>query len=139
MLFEFYRTAIKKSKMALDNSTTVANIESMGPDGTDWCSSPTDKRVNKTYSITTLPSATEAVNYFFVPSIGYGDGAPGFEGFTMNGTTGEFWSSSGDCTQPDGHSTAYAIDLNYDGSQIHVNVSCSSHRTINICYPLKFE
>ena len=129
----------KKSKMALDNSTTVANIESAAPDGTDWRSSPTDKHVNKSYSVTTLPSATEAVNYFFVPSIGYGDGAPGFEEFIMNGRLGEFWSSSGDCTQPDGHSTAYAIDLNYDGSQIHVNVFCSFHRTINICYPLKFE
>ena len=129
----------KKSKMALDNSTTVANIESMGPDGTDWCTSSTSKNVSKTYSITTLPSASEAVNYFFVPSIGYGLGISGNEQFTMDGTLGVFWSSSGDCTQINGNKGAYSIHLYYYNSQIHVDILCSYSRTDNICYPLKFE
>ena len=129
----------KKSKIALDNSTTVANIESMGPDGTDWRSSPTYKNVDKTFSITTLPSATEAVNYFFVPSIGYGSGASGYVGFTMDGTMGVFWSSSGDCTQTDGSKSAYGIQLYYYNSQFHVGVVCNYDRTQYIGYPLKFE
>ena len=129
----------KKSKMALDNSTTVANIESTGPDGTDWCTSSTSKNVSKTYSITTLPSATEAVNYFFVPNIGYGLGISGNEQFTMDGTLGVFWSSSGDCTQLDGSKSAYSIHLYYYNSQIHVDILCNYNRTDNICYPLKFE
>ena len=129
----------KKSKMALDNSTTVANIESTGPDGTDWRSSSTSKNVSKTYSITTLPSATEAVNYFFVPSIGYGLGISGNEQFTMDGTMGVFWSSSGDCTQINGSKGAYSIHLYYYNSQIHVDILCSYSRTDNICFPLKFE
>ena len=129
----------KKSKMALDNSTTVANIESMGPDGTDWCTSSTSKNVHKTYSITTLPSASEAVNYFFVPSIGYGLGISGNEQFTMDGTLGVFWSSSGDCTQINGSKGAYSIHLYYYNSQIHVDIFCSYSRTDNIGYPLKFE
>ena len=129
----------KKSKMALDNSTTVANIESMGPDGTDWCTSSTSKTVSKTYSITTLPSATEAVNYFFVPSIGYGLGLSGVEEFTMNGMLGAFWSSNGDCNQPVGNSSAYAFSLNYYNSQIYASVISNYSRTSNICYPLKFE
>ena len=129
----------KKSKMALDNSTTVANIESAAPDGTDWCTSPTYKNVSKAYSVTTLPSATEAVNYFFVPSIGYGVGLSGIEEFTMNGTMGGFWTSSGDCTQFDGSKSAYGMILSYDGSQIITNVICNYNRTNNICYPLKFE
>ena len=128
----------KKSKMALDNSTTVANIESMGPDGTDWCTSSTSKTVSKTYSITTLPSATEAVNYFFVPSIGYGWGLSGLEEFTMNGTLGVFWSSSG-CAQSAGNASAYSFQLNYYNSQIYAAVISNYSRTSNICYPLKFE
>ena len=129
----------KKSKMALDNSTTVASIESTAPDGTDWRSSPTYKNVNKTFSITTLPSATEAVNYFFVPSIGYAQGSSGYVAFTMDGTMGVFWSSSGDCTQLDGSKSAYSIQLYYYNSQFHVVVLCNYNRTDNICYPLKFE
>ena len=129
----------KKSKMALDNSTTVANIESTAPDGTDWCSSSTPKSVTKTYSITTLPPATEVVNYFFVPSIGYGLGLSGVEEFTMNGMLGAFWSSNGDCNQPVGYSSAYAFSLNYYNSQIYATVISSYSRTANICYPLKFE
>ena len=129
----------KKSKMALDNSTTVASIESTAPDGTDWRSSPTYKNVDKTFSITTLPSATEAVNYFFVPSIGYAQGASGYVAFTMDGTMGVFWSSSGDCTQIDGSKSAYGIQLYYYNSQFHVVVVCNYNRTDNICYPLKFE
>ena len=129
----------KKSKMALDNSTTVANIESTAPDGTDWCSSSTPKSVTKTYSITTLPSATEVGNYFFVPSIGYGLGLSGVEEFTMNGMLGAFWSSNGDCNQPVGYSSAYAFSLNYYNSQIYATVISSYSRTANICYPLKFE
>ena len=128
----------KKSKMALDNSTTVANIESMGPDGTDWCTSSTSKTVTKTYSITTLPSATEAVNYFFVPSIGYGLGLSGFEEFTMNGTLGVFWSLSG-CAESAGNASAYSFHLNYYNSQIYASVISNYSRTSNICYPLKFE
>ena len=129
----------KKSKMALDNSTTVASIESTAPDGTDWCSSSTPKSVSKTYSITTLPPATEVVNYFFVPSIGYGLGLSGVEEFTMNGMLGAFWSSNGDCNQPVGNSSAYAFSLNYYNSQIYATVISSYSRTANICYPLKFE
>ena len=129
----------KKSKIALDNSTTVASIESTAPDGTDWRSSPTYKNVDKTFSITTLPSATEAVNYFFVPSIGYGSGASGYVGFTMDGTMGVFWSSSGDCTQIDGSKSAYGIQLYYYNSQFHVGVVCNYDRTQYIGYPLKFE
>ena len=129
----------KKSKMALDNSTTVASIESTAPDGTDWRSSPTYKNVDKTFSITTLPSATEAVNYFFVPSIGYAQGTSGYVAFTMDGTMGVFWSSSGDCTQIDGSKSAYGIQLYYYNSQFHVVVVCNYNRTDNICYPLKFE
>ena len=129
----------KKSKMALDNSTTVANIESAAPDGTDWRSSPTYKNVNKAYSVTTLPSASEAVNYFFVPSIGYALGVPGYEEFAMDGIVACFWSSTGDCTQANGSSTAYAIVLNYDGSQIHAITNSHIHRTQCIYYPLKFE
>ena len=128
----------KKSKMALDNSTTVANIESTAPDGMDWRSSSTNNNVSKTYSITTLPSATEVVNYFFVPSIGYGFGLSGAEEFIMNGTLGVFWSSSGDCTQPTGNA-AYTFHLNYYNSQIYATVMSSYHRTNNIGYPLKFE
>ena len=128
----------KKSKMALDNSTTVANIESTAPDGMDWRSSSTNNNVSKTYSITTLPSATEVVNYFFVPSIGYGFGLSGSEEFIMNGTLGVFWSSSGDCTQPTGNA-AYTFHLNYYNSQIYATVMSSYHRTNNIGYPMKFE
>ena len=128
----------KKSKMALDNSTTVANIESMGPDGTDWCTSSISKTVTKTYSITTLPSATEAVNYFFVPSIGYGLGLSGFEEFTMNGTLGVFWSLSG-CAESAGNASAYSFHLNYYNSQIYASVISNYSRISNICYPLKFE
>ena len=124
--------------MALDNSTTVANIESMGPDGTDWCTSSTSKTVSKTYSITTLPSATEAVNYFFVPSIGYGWGFSGLEEFTMNGTLGIFWSSSG-CAESAGNASAYSFQLNYYNSQIYAAVISNYSRTSNICYPMKFE
>ena len=128
----------KKSKIALDNSTTVANIESMGPDGTDWCTSSTSKTVNKTYSITTLPSATEAVNYFFVPSIGYVSGVSGFEEFIMTGTLGAFWSSSG-CAESAGNASAYSFHLTYYNSQIYTTVISNYSRTANICYPLKFE
>ena len=128
----------KKSKMALDNSTTVANIESAAPDGTDWRSSPTYKEVNKAYSVTTLPSATEMVNYFFVPSIGYTLGIPGSEEFTMSGTLGVFWSSSGDCSLTT-NSGAYSFHLGYYNSQIHATAFGNYHRTFNICYPLKFE
>ena len=124
----------KKSKMALDNSTTVANIESFGPDGTDWRSSSTYKYEAKTYSITTLPSATEAVNYFFVPSIGYGLGVPGDEEFTMNGILANFWSSTSV-----GSIGAYSIVLRHDGSKIYAIVIGSYSRTDNICFPLKFE
>ena len=129
----------KKSKMALDNSTTVASIESTAPDGTDWRSSSTSHYVDKTFSITTLPSATEAVNYFFVPSIGYAQASSGYVAFTMDGTMGVFWSSSGDCTQIDGSKSAYGIQLYYYNSQFHVVVVCNYNRTDNICYPLKFE
>ena len=129
----------KKSKMALDNSTTVANIESTAPDGTDWRSNSTTTGVDKTYSITTLPSATEVGNYFFVPSIGYGLGLSGLEEFTMNGRLGVFWSSSGDCTQLDGSKSAYSIQLYYYNSQFHVVVLCNYNRNYNIGYPLKFE
>ena len=128
----------KKSKMALDNSTTVANIESTAPDGTDRRSSSTSINVTKTYSITTLPSATEVVNYFFVPSIGSGLGASGVEQFTMNGTAGSFWSSSGDCTQSYGD-TAYSLALYYYNLQIYVVIARNSTRNSNIYYPLKFE
>ena len=125
----------KKSKMALDYSTTVANIESTGPDGTDW-------RINsnyvddKTYPITTPPSTIEAVNYFFVPSIGYGLGLSGREKFTIDGTLGIFWSSSGTSEAP---GVATGIIFNNYGSQIHVTVIKNYSRTNNICYPLKFE
>ena len=129
----------KKSKMALDNSTTVANIESTAPDGTDWCTSPTDKNINKTYSITTPLSATEAANYFFVPSIGYGLGMSADQEFTMSGTIVSFWSSSGNCTLANGSTTAYQISLYYDGSKIRVIVVSNYDRIINISYPLKFE
>ena len=124
----------KKSKMALDNSTTVANIESTGPDGTDWRSSSTYKYETKTYSITTLPSATEAVNYFFVPSIGYGLGISGDEEFTMNGILANFWSSTSMNS-----SSAYSMALYHDGSKIYTLVIGNYSRTDNICYPLKFE
>lgn len=124
----------KKSKMALDNSTTVANIESTGPDGTDWRSSSTYKTATKTYSITTLPSTTEAVNYFFVPSIGYGLGMSGQEKFTMDGILVNFWSSTSMNS-----STAYSIVLRHDGSKIYAVVIGNYSRIDNICLPLKFE
>ena len=128
----------KKSKMALDNSTTVANIESTAPDGTDWRSNSTTTGVDKTYSITTLPSATEVGNYFFVPSIGYGLGLSGLEEFTMNGRLGVFWSSSG-YPKTSGNYGAFSLILNYYNSQIYATVISTYARTTNICYPLKFE
>ena len=76
----------KKSKMALDNSTTVANIESAAPDGTDWRTSTVNTTKGLIYSTTTIPSATEIVNYFFMPSIGYGIGLSGMQSFQMDGT-----------------------------------------------------
>ena len=128
----------KKSKMALDNSTTVANIESTAPDGTDWRSNSTTTGVDKTYSITTLPSATEVANYFFVPSIGYGLGLSGLEEFTMNGRLGVFWSSNGYPKTSGGYG-AFSLILNYYNSQIYAAVISNYSRTSNICYPLKFE
>ena len=128
----------KKSKMALDNSTTVANIESTAPDGTDWRSNSTTTGVDKTYSITTLPSATEVGNYFFVPSIGYGLGLSGLEEFTMNGRLGVFWSSNGYPKTSGGYG-AFSLILNYYNSQIYATVISTYARTTNICYPLKFE
>ena len=128
----------KKSKMALDNSTTVANIESTAPDGTDWRSNSTTTGVDKTYSITTLPSATEVGNYFFVPSIGYGLGLSGLEEFTMNGRLGVFWSSNGYPKTSGGYG-AFSLILNYYNSQIYAAVISNYSRTSNICYPLKFE
>ena len=128
----------KKSKMALDNSTTVANIESAAPDGTDWRTSTVNTTKGLIYSTTTIPSATEIVNYFFLPSIGYGVGLSGMQSFQMDGTNGGFWSSSGDCTQ--GFTdTAYGLNLYYNNSQIHATVICTYGRTSNICYPMKFE
>ena len=128
----------KKSKMALDNSTTVANIESTAPDGTDWRSNSTTTGVDKTYSITTLPSATEVGNYFFVPSIGYGLGLSGLEEFTMNGRLGVFWSSNGYPKTSGGYG-AFSLILNYYNSQIYAAVISNYSRTSNICYPMKFE
>ncbi|MUL28481.1 fimbrillin family protein [Prevotella sp. A2879] len=125
----------KKSKMALDNSTTVANIEGSGPDGTDWRTLSFSKDIAQNYPLTTIPSANEINNYFFIPSIGVGEQSPYGKIFRLDGTMGMFWSSNSSVT----HDGAQAMSISYDGSQIRIYVTTNYNRNYNIGYPLKFE
>ena len=125
----------KKSKMALDNSTTVANIEGSGPDGTDWRTLSFSKDIAQNYPLTTIPSANEINNYFFIPSIGVGEQSPYGKIFRLDGTIGLFWSSNSSVT----HDGAQAMTISYDGSQIGIYVTTNYNRNYNIGYPLKFE
>lgn len=125
----------KKSKMALDNSTTVANIEGSGPDGTDWRTLSFSKDIAQNYPLTTIPSANEINNYFFIPSIGVGEQSPYGKIFRLDGTMGMFWSSNSSVT----HDGAQAMYISYDGSQIRIHVTTNYNRNYNIGYPLKFE
>lgn len=126
----------KKSKMALDNSTTVANIEGSAPDGTDWRTLSVSTNFTQSYPLTTIPSANEINNYFFIPSIGWGIQATFGNKFILDGTVGMFWSSNG---SPAANDHAQAMNISYDGSQIKVFVSNSYDRILNIFNPLKFE
>ena len=125
----------KKSKMALDNSTTVANIEGSGPDGTDWRTLSFSKDIAQNYPLTTIPSANEINNYFFIPSIGVGEQSLYGKIFRLDGTMGMFWSSNSSVT----HDGAQAMSISYDGSQIRIYVTTNYNRNYNIGYPLKFE
>ena len=126
----------KKSKMALDNSTTVANIEGSAPDGTDWRTLSVSTDITQSYPLTTIPSANEINNYFFIPSIGWGIQATFGKEFHLDGTMGIFWSSNGSSVTYD---AAQAMNISYDGSQIKVFVTTNYNRTYNIFLPLKFE
>ena len=126
----------KKSKIALDNSTTIANIEGSAPDGTDWRTLLVSTRITQSYPLTTIPSANEINNYFFIPSIGWGIQATFGNKFHLDGTVGIFWSSNGSSAQND---AAQAMNISYDGSQIKVLVSNSYNRIFNVFNPLKFE
>ena len=125
----------KKSKMALDNSTTVANIEGSGPDGTDWRTLSFSTDIAQNYPLTTIPSANEINNYFFIPSIGVGEQSPYGKIFRLDGTMGMFWSSNSSVT----HDGAQGMTISYDGSQIRIYVTTNYNRNYNIGYPLKFE
>ena len=122
--------------MALDNSTTVANIEGSAHDGTDWRTLSVSTDMIQSYPLTTIPSANEINNYFFIPSIGLGIQAPSGNEFHLDGTMGIFWSSNGSSVA---NYVAQAMNISYDGSQIKVFVSTNYNRTYNILYPLKFE
>ena len=121
--------------MALDNSTTVANIEGSEPDGTDWRTLSFSKDIAQNYPLTTIPSANEINNYFFIPSIGVGEQSPYGKIFRLDGTMGMFWSSNSSVT----HDGAQAMFISYDGSQIRIYVTTNYNRNNNIGYPLKFE
>ncbi|WP_455992624.1 hypothetical protein [Prevotella sp.] len=79
-------------------------------DGTDWRTRPNG---HNGWSVSnTLPSATNAGNYFYLPALGiYGSGQ-----LISVGSVGNYWSSSGN---PQGIFNAYF--LNFSSSSINVN------------------
>ena len=129
----------RKARMARDNSTTVANIESAGPDGVDWRTyTIPNKMINQTYTSTIPPSASEASDYLFVPAIGNVGGEPSSTPFSIDGNGGAFWSSNGAAGDGMKH-TAPALTFYYDGSKTTVFQVNNFERTDNVYYPLKFE
>ena len=129
----------RKARIARDNSTTVANIESAGPDGVDWRTyTLPNKMINQTYTSTIPPSASEVGDYLFVPGIGAATATSGSSRFFIDGNGGAFWSSNGAPGDGMKH-TAPALIFNYDGSKTTVFLVNNNERTDNVYYPLKFE
>ena len=126
----------KKAKMASDNGTTVANIESLAPDNTDWRIG--SSTIFKSITITNLtsPSTSEISNYLFLPALGNAIGTISFPGFFMNGDVGSFWSSS---ARNSDANLAFALTFFEDNSQIKLEVRSNYGRKDNIKNAWKFE
>ena len=92
-----------------------ANISGYSPntayDGSDW-------RTNggvKSWSVSqTLPSAADANNYFYLPTLGFYS----YGQLYHVGNTGYYWSSSADS-----HHSSYAYDLHFGSGGVTVNSS----------------
>ena len=126
----------KKARIASDNSTTIANIENAAPDGTDWRVMTVAKQVNQTFTSTTLPSASEKNDYFFLPSLGTANDNPSIKSFRIGDADAYFWSSS---AYANGDNAAFGLIIYLVGSNIQTNMSPSLSRIQNIFVPWKFE
>ena len=103
----------KESKIATDNSTSIPLMKNVAPDGTDYraaTSFQTSFYNIKTIGSTTLPTADEAADYFWLPSSlgGYNSGLP--QTFS---SASLYWTSTG-CAYP--YYMAYAFQVVHEPS-----------------------
>ena len=126
----------KKAKMASDNGTTVANIESLAPDNTDWRIGTPSKSKNITITNLTSPLTSEISNYLFLPALGGGSGHHSYPTFYIAGKNGSFWASS--AHDASGNIT-FALTFFEDNSQIKLQVQSDYGRKDNIMNAWKFE
>ena len=127
----------KKAKMASDNGTTVANIESLAPDNTDWRIGTPSKSKNITITNLTSPSTSEISNYLFLPALGNASGDISFSAFFMTGDSGSFWASS--AHDSGDNNATFALTFGEDNSQIKLQVLSDFGRKENIMNAWKFE
>ena len=131
-----------KDRMARDHSTTITNIESAAPDGTDWCIPTFAGRItDQTYTSTTPPSASEKNDYFFLPGLGAGWESFTAGNFQIDGRGGTFWSSNAsERTGADSSAdTACRLGIFYDGSNTKISISTNNIRHGQIFCAWKFE
>ncbi len=121
----------KKAKIASDEHTTIANMESAAPDGTDWRLSPRDlvSEAENT-NISTIPLSTSDVNdYFFLPAFGFYSYLDG----KYHSGNSNFWASSGDGKNH--NQSAFGMLA----SKTKINVTSGLSRDLNIMVAYNFE